>query len=335
MTEARASIVVVPRERFSAARESLESLLANTEGPFELIYVDGGSPRSLRKWLEGQAAERGFRLLRRDHYLSPNEARNIGLAEVDTEFVAFLDNDVLVRPGWLAKLVQCADETGAAVVGPLTCEIDFDTVHFAGGEVEISEEREDEEVARHVRERMYFPQRKVASVSSDLVRQEVKLCEFHCLLARTQAIQDIGGFDQGMLNTREHLDFSLSLARNGGSVWFEPESVVAYKPPPPLRLSDLHFFMLRWSDDWERRSLEHFRSKWDLADDEFFQRRLARLGWRRQSMVVTRVVRSLTLGRGNSTLEKGVQRLEHRVNGFLTRRFLRLRKGGVAASRTA
>ena len=323
MTEARASIVVVPRERFSAARESLESLLANTEPPFELIYVDGGSPRSLRTWLEEQAADRGFRLLRRDHYLSPNEARNIGLAEVDTEFVAFIDNDVLVQPGWLAKLIECADETGAAAVGPLTCEYDFDTVHFAGGDVEITEEGEDEEIARHVRERMYFPQRKVAAVSSELVRQEVRLCEFHCVMARTEAVREIGGLDEGLLNTREHLDFSLALAKNGGTVWFEPESVVAYTPPPPLQLSDLHFYVLRWSDDWERRSLEHFRRKWDLSDDEFFRRRLARLGWRRQSMVVSQPVRRLTLGRGSRLLEKAGQRLEHRVNSYLTRRHLR------------
>lgn len=329
MSAAKATVVVVPRERFSAARESLESVLANTEPPFELVYVDGGSPRRLRRWLEAQAAEHGFQLIRRDRYLSPNEARNIGLDAVDTEFVAFLDNDVLVKRGWLQKLVECAEETGAAAVGPLTCENDFDTIHFAGGEVEINEEREDEEIARHVHEKMYHPQRKLEAVSSELVRQEVQLCEFHCVMVRTDSLRAVGGFDEGMLNTREHLDFSLSLAKDGGSVWFEPESVVAYLPPPPLRLADLPFFMLRWSDDWERRSLNHFRRKWDLVEDEFFKRRLGRLGWRRQAMVVQRPVRKVPPRFGKHRLERLIKSLEHRLNGLVTRRHTRLRGQGA------
>lgn len=38
------SLVVVPRERFSSTRESLESIYANTDLRFELIYVDARSP---------------------------------------------------------------------------------------------------------------------------------------------------------------------------------------------------------------------------------------------------------------------------------------------------
>lgn len=329
MSEARATVVVVPRERFSAARESLESVLANTEEPYELVYVDGGSPRKLRNWLKSQAAEHGFELIRRERFLSPNEARNIGFAAVKTEFVAFLDNDVLVKPGWLDKLVECADETGAAAVGPLTCEHDFETVHFAGGEVEINEEREDEAVTRRVRDKMYHPQRKLDAVEGELVRKEVQLCEFHCVMARSDALREVGGLDEGLLNTREHLDFSLSLAKNGGAVWFEPESIVAYLPPPPLRLSDVHFFMLRWSDDWERRSLDYFRRKWDLAEDDFFKRRLGRLGWRRQSMVIDRPVSNLPFSKGKRALERMAKSFDHRLNRLVTGRHWRLRRNGA------
>jgi GT2 family glycosyltransferase len=330
----RATIVVVPRERFSAARQSLESILANTEPPFELVYVDGGSPRPLRRWLEDRVAEHGFKLVRRNRYLSPNEARNIGFAEVDTEFTVFVDNDVLVKAGWLEKLIECADETGGTVVGPLTCEYDFDTVHFAGGEVEITEEAEDEEVARRVRDKMYHPARKLESVpEDDLVRKEVQLCEFHCVMVRTEALREIGGLDEGLLNTREHLDFSLSIAANGGTVWFEPESVVAYLPPPPLRASDLHFFSLRWSNDWEHKSLDHFRRKWDLVEDDFFRRRLSRLGWRRQSMIVKLPIANLPFERGKRRVEKRAQGLEHRLNRLVTKRHERVRaKEGASAN---
>jgi GT2 family glycosyltransferase len=117
--EPRITIVVVPRERFSLSARTLESLYAHTTEPFRLVYVDGRSPSRIRRHLEAQARARGFRLVRSDRYLSPNQARNLGLRHVETEYVVFMDNDVLLTPGWLEALVGCADATGAEVVGPL------------------------------------------------------------------------------------------------------------------------------------------------------------------------------------------------------------------------
>lgn len=327
MSAARATIVAVPRERFSMARESLQSIYANTAEPFDLVYVDGGSPRPLKSWLEQQAAERGFRLIRHDGYLTPTKARNIGVAAARTEYVVFVDNDVVVKPGWLGKLIECADETGGAVVGPLTCENGFDRVHFAGGEVEIREEHEDGEVVRNVRDRMYLAQRKLEKVAGELERREVELCEFHCVLVRRDALEKIGGLDEGLMNTREHLDFCLEIARSGGSVWIEPEAVVAYYPPPPLKASDMHFFMLRWSDEWERRSLEYFRDKWELNDNEFFRNRLSRLGWRRQALIVGEPVGRMRIGPARKYVAKLGKGADRMLNRALTRSYRRKHEG--------
>jgi GT2 family glycosyltransferase len=325
-TEARATIVVVPRERFAKARESLESVFENTGEPFRLVYVDGNSPRGLRRWLEQQASQRGFDLVRRNRYLSPNEARNIGLRRSQTEYVVFLDNDVLVQPGWLGKLIECADETGAALVGPLTCEYDWETIHCAGGEVEIIEERENGETIRRAKEKLYHPQRKVANVRGQLRREQCTLAEYHCVLARREALERIGGLDEEMLNTREHLDVCLDVLKAGGTVWFEPESVVTYLAPPPLAMRDYPLYMLRWSDDWERRSLEHFREKWDLSSDEFFRARLARLGWRRRMSILHPLAQRLSIrGRGSGKVERALSPLERRLNRWVTQRDARIR----------
>lgn len=55
MNNPSVTIVVVPRERFSYTRESLESIYQNTELPFKLIYVDGNSLRPVKEYLETQA----------------------------------------------------------------------------------------------------------------------------------------------------------------------------------------------------------------------------------------------------------------------------------------
>ena len=316
----RTTVVVVPRERWSKARESLRSVLENTTAPHRLVYVDGHSPRGLRRWLDEQAAEHGFKLVRRECYLSPNEARNIGLAEVDTEYVAFVDNDVHVCSGWLEPLIATADESGAALVGPLVCDRDLETVHCAGGTLEIVEEEEDGEPVRRVRERMGFPFRPMEEARPQLERGECSLTEYHAVLARRAALDRNGGVDERMLNSREHLDVCLEVMRDGGTIWFEPASVVIYLTPPPLKLGDIHFYAVRWSDDWERKSLEWFREKWDLTADSFFKRRFEQLGWRRREHVFSPIVRRLTLGRRSDRVEELLTPLERRLNRTLSAR---------------
>ena len=73
------TIVVVPRERFSYSRESLESIYQNTELPFKLVYVDGNSPQAIAQYLQVQAKQKEFELIRTDYYLYPNQARNLGI----------------------------------------------------------------------------------------------------------------------------------------------------------------------------------------------------------------------------------------------------------------
>ena len=136
------TLVVVPRERFQMTRRSLESIYATTTFPFALVYVDGGSSAPTRRYLEGQARARGFRLVRTDRYLAPNQARNLGISEAATRYIVFVDNDVLVTSGWLEALVRCAEETGAWVVGPLYCqgELECGEVHMTGGHAHIFDE---------------------------------------------------------------------------------------------------------------------------------------------------------------------------------------------------
>jgi len=116
---AATTVVTVPREHFSTAPLSLSRLLDHTCAPRRLVYIDGGSPRRWRRELEQLAIEHDFTLVRTDCFLTPNEARNLGFGFVDTEFVAFVDQDVIVSPNWLGALESCAADTGATIVGPL------------------------------------------------------------------------------------------------------------------------------------------------------------------------------------------------------------------------
>lgn len=319
-TEPQVTIICVPRERFSCTQESLDSIYEHTKIPFKLIYVDGNSPQHIQRYLQEKAEAKGFQLLRTNYYLSPNQARNIGLAQVNTKYLVFIDNDVVVTPGWLTELIQCAEETEATVVGPLMCQEKplHEIVHCAGGESHIWV---DKTGRRRFREKMCLQGKRVDKVRDKLHRQETELAEFHCTLVRHSIFEKLGFLDEGMVNTKEHLDFCMLVREAGGKVYFEPNCIVTYVPGPPLEFTDLHYYMLRWSDAWQLASLHRLRDKWNLAEDEYFKSKYKKLGWRRYGTIVIPLVFRLTWGMGSDLLARILGKIDHVViNPFLTTR---------------
>ncbi|MEL7316699.1 MAG: glycosyltransferase [Cyanobacteria bacterium J06559_3] len=328
MNSPKVTVVVSPRERFSYAQTSLESIYGHTQIPFELVYVDGNSPPSVQAYLKSKADEKGFDLIRIDHFLTPNQARNIGAARVNTPYMAFVDNDVVVSPGWLEALVQCAEATGAAIVGPLTCQDEpvHETVHFANGVARIIV---DVRGRRRLREKMSRQGQRVAEVMHKLERIPAELVEFHCMLVDTAAFKALGPLDEAFLNTKEHVDLCLNVAAAGYPIYFEPTSVITYVPGISWQWADLHYYMLRWSDAWEMASLVHLQQKWNLPEDAYFAQKRKALGWRRRGMILSPLLKRLTFGLvTNRFLEKvlmyGVLTPVDRVlNAYLTSRHAR------------
>jgi glycosyltransferase involved in cell wall biosynthesis len=265
MTQPLATIAVVPRERFSIAPQSLLSVL-ETISDSELVYVDAGSPPLVRQFLEQRALRHGFRLISTERYLNPNAARNVAFSHVSTKYVAFVDNDVLMSPQWLERLVACAESTGAWVVGPLVCfgQSASERIKTAGGSAEIINDRG----RRVLRAQCRHHGRMVADVASELRQEPVGQVPFHAVLIRTDALKQLGGFDERLHSTAQHTDFCLRVHAQGGSVYLAPSSRVTHVPPPPFDPTDLEYFQLRWSDAWNRGSIEHFREKWNLAQDD-------------------------------------------------------------------
>ncbi|MFN6568719.1 glycosyltransferase family 2 protein [Dendronalium sp. ChiSLP03b] len=270
MLEPQVTIVVVPRERFSYTKFSLEGIYAHSDIPFKLIYIDANSPQPIKQYLEQQSHEKAFRLIRTENYLCANQARNLALPYVDTKYVVFIDNDVQVTPYWLKKLVQCADDTDAWVVGPLYLDgvhgIETQNIHMAGGFCEFQQE----DGKLDLREQRYFAKNLLPAVKSQLLREQTQLIEFHCFLVRTNVFNQIGYLDEKLMNLGEETDFCLSVRAVGGTIYFEPASTVIYVLPAPLAWYDIPYFWLRWSDAWNKTSLSHFQQKWGLAKDAKF-----------------------------------------------------------------
>lgn len=108
------SVVIPTSGRARFLEECLESVRAQTRLPDEILVIDN-SP-------DGAAAlsvPEGVRLVSEPR-LGVVPARNRGLLEARGEILAFLDDDCLAPPGWLAALETCfADPAVAAAGGPV------------------------------------------------------------------------------------------------------------------------------------------------------------------------------------------------------------------------
>jgi GT2 family glycosyltransferase len=311
MQDAQVTIVVVPRERLSFAERCISSIYENTSIPFNLIYVSGGVPNQVRDYLEVESSRKGFRILIEEHFLSPNQARNLSLPHVKTKYVVFLDNDTLVMKGWLERLVRCAEETDASIVGPLYLIGEFERaiIHMAGGRLH----REDTAEKRVLIDEQYLFDTPIREASMRLRRRVCDYVEFHCMLVCTEVFDRVGSMDEKLPCLHEERDFCLTISSAGGKIYIEPKAVVTYVPPPPCESWDLPYFMLRWSEAWIHSSVRHFNQKWGLASvrhisdvsNNFADGTVVGFGraWRRR-VAGTKVTLARTSQHGNRPLDQ-------------------------------
>jgi len=116
MPEPLVSVLVPVLDVAGLLPRCLDSLLAQTHRPLEIIVVNDGSADASSDVIERYAARHPeVRAIHQEHRgLGP--ARNAALAVAEGEYVAMVDADDWVEPGFLADTVRLARRTRADVV---------------------------------------------------------------------------------------------------------------------------------------------------------------------------------------------------------------------------
>ena len=94
------SIIVAIHNQLAMNRLFWRHLHANTEGDWELIVIDNGSTDDSAAFFEAQGA---IVIRNGDNYSYPY-CQNRGIAAAKGEWLAFLNNDVIVPAGWNTRL---------------------------------------------------------------------------------------------------------------------------------------------------------------------------------------------------------------------------------------
>ncbi len=112
------SIIVPVRNQFAHNRFFLETLTTFSRVRSELIVVDNGSTDGSAELFRSA----GARVLSTGGNLCYPESMNLGLAEATGDYVGFLNNDIVVSPGWDRGLIDALVGHRLAVVSPVGIE---------------------------------------------------------------------------------------------------------------------------------------------------------------------------------------------------------------------
>ena len=257
------SIVVVQRERFSSVIESLHSLFVTIDKNIDVVVVEGASPTSIRKELLDLQRLRPFKLISKDYFITPNEARNIGLKSVGSEYIVFADNDIVYQADWLNHLYKNAQLNNSDFVGPLICigPPIASKIHHAGGDLVITPNVNTGRFI--VSEKHRLMDKPIEAIQTNKLSVNTNIVEFHCFLARRKIIESIGGFNEFLI-TREQIDFGLRNQILGNKVTFESKAIVTYMAHRNIRKEDLPYHIFRWSQPLAEKSLDHFLATWKV-----------------------------------------------------------------------
>ena len=219
------SVIVPARDAAATLALALESVLAQDyAGGFEVIVADGS-----------ESAETGTLVRQRfpGVRLVPNPGReiacglNVASRAARHPVIARCDARTVLPPGYLTRAVATLLRTGAANVGGR-----LDPVGSSFFERAVALATSTPLAAGDARYRIGGAEGPVDTVFLGVFRRE--------------ALDAAGGFDESLLRN-EDFELNWRLRARGGTVWFDPALVVAYRPRGSLRaLARQYFDYGRW-----------------------------------------------------------------------------------------
>lgn len=105
------SIITAVHKQLPMNRLFWQHLKANTRQPFELIVIDNASGDGSAEFFEAE----GVRVIRNAANYSYPHCQNQGIALAQHDWLAFLNNDIIVSPGWDQTLVASMERNGLEV----------------------------------------------------------------------------------------------------------------------------------------------------------------------------------------------------------------------------
>jgi GT2 family glycosyltransferase len=218
------AVVVVSFQSRDTLGPCLDSLA--DPSPLETVVVDNASTDGSAEM--ARSRDPAPVVLANTSNLGFARACNQGARATRAPHVLFLNPDARLAPGALESMVarlESSSTIGAA--GPLTLEPDGTVQVSTGPDLSLGAERRQRRLVRGVRRR---DPRAVAEAAERHSREhEPDWVSGACLLARREALEAVGGFDEGFFLYEEDADLCRRLRSAGWRVLFTPAATVHHR----------------------------------------------------------------------------------------------------------
>jgi GT2 family glycosyltransferase len=171
--------------------------------PYEVIFVDDGSTDGTREWLATLPPP--FVVVLNERNLGYGAANNRGAERARGEYLALLNNDLVLTPGWLEPMLAAHRALGpkAGLVGNVQRDARTGAVDHAGIFINAKGKPEHDRRMPSAWARGLAPVRRVPAVTGA------------CVLLTSALWRELGGFDEGYINGCEDVDLCLRAAAAG------------------------------------------------------------------------------------------------------------------------
>lgn len=202
------SVIVTVKNEASSIGRLLDSLLAQTRPPSEVVIVDGGSTDGTVERINRYRDQLPIKLLTREDS-NISQGRNAAISAASGDIIASTDAGVRLAPQWLEELTRPMEEDHSIDVVSGFFLPDPGTVFEIAMGATVLPVHADIE-----------PDRFLPSSRSVAFRKEVW--------------EKVGGYPE-WLDYCEDLIFDFALRDAGRRFFFAPEAVVYFRPRPHLR----------------------------------------------------------------------------------------------------
>jgi len=223
------SVVIPTHDRGRVVVEAIESALAQTHPPLEVIVVDDGSTDDTVERV-GRLRDARVKYLRRSH-AGVSAARNAGIAAATGDLVAFLDSDDLWKPD------KVEAEIAALARYPSAGGVFSDLEKVDGATFVPSFMRRTRVFSRLLAARAYREGLLLSARALSLcLLQEVPI-KTPALTVRRSALERVGGFNEAWTSS-EDWEFLLRFARRESLVYVDRPLAVIRISADSLRRRD-------------------------------------------------------------------------------------------------